>query len=464
MIRLVLLNDSLRLHDNPLLKADPLPKLAVVCLNKSAYYGRQYGLARANLQRFEQQLRLISQLQLALTTQGIGLVTLFGDSHTELVKLIRLTHATELVAAEPTAPDEYQCLQQLKQHISINLLDCNSLLGAAALAPDLHSFPDQFTAFRKRLEPELKVCTPIAGWSLPHSTNPWFSPEQAQTLNQHFTPLPAMAGSCAYKIAITEADALKRLKHFIWQEQHILHYKDSRNQLAGSDYASFFSASLAAGSLSVRYCWQQISDFEQQVQANDSTYWLKFELLWREFFRWQMRKYQHRWFSKNGIKGPADFSPPRLSARQQQRFDHWCAGNTGMPFVDANMRLLNQTGLMSNRGRQNVASYLIHDLAIDWRLGAAYFEQRLLDYDVASNWGNWAYIAGYGNSMPRPFNLLKQAMQYDAQGQFVRSMLPELSAEGALIHLPANGVVIPEQWQAWLKELNWHKAAKVPPR
>jgi deoxyribodipyrimidine photo-lyase len=271
-----------------------------------------------------------------------------------------------------------------------------------------------------------------------------------------------MAESCANKIAITETDALKRLKHFIWQEQHILHYKDSRNQLAGSDYASFFSASLAAGSLSVRYCWQQISDFEQQVQANDSTYWLKFELLWREFFRWQMRKYQHRWFSKNGIKGPADFSPPRLSARQQQRFDRWCAGNTGMPFVDANMRLLNQTGLMSNRGRQNVASYLTHDLAIDWRLGAAYFEQRLLDYDVASNWGNWAYIAGYGNSMPRPFNLLKQAMQYDAKGKFVRSMLPELSAEGALIHLPANGVAIPEQWQAWLKELNRLKTSKVP--
>lgn len=79
---------------------------------------------------------------------------------------------------------------------------------------------------------------------------------------------------------------------------------------------------------------------------------------------------------------------------------------------------------MSNRGRQNVASYLLHNLDIDWRLGAAYFEQRLLDYDCASNWGNWAYIAGTGNSTQRQFNISKQAQMYDPQGAFVKAMLP----------------------------------------
>mgnify|MGYP003149610193 FL=1 len=112
---------------------------------------------------------------------------------------------------------------------------------------------------------------------------------------------------------------------------------------------------------------------------------------------------------------------------------------------------------MSNRGRQNVASYLIHDLKLDWRLGAAYFEQRLLDYDVASNWGNWAYIAGSGNSGERQFNAIKQALNYDANGDFVRTMLPELSAPGRMIHQPGPGVSVPAHWQYWLSKLTASK-------
>jgi deoxyribodipyrimidine photo-lyase len=79
------------------------------------------------------------------------------------------------------------------------------------------------------------------------------------------------------------------------------------------------------------------------------------------------------------------------------------------------MNELRLTGFMSNRGRQNVASYFCHDLKLDWRIGAAYFEQQLIDYDECSNWGNWAYIAGVGND-PRPdrnFNIEKQATVYD---------------------------------------------------
>ncbi|HBN88410.1 MAG TPA: DASH family cryptochrome, partial [Rheinheimera sp.] len=113
---------------------------------------------------------------------------------------------------------------------------------------------------------------------------------------------------------------------------------------------------------------------------------------------------------------------PVLNTDQQQHFRNWCSANTVNAFIDANMTLLNQTGLMSNRGRQNVASYLIHDLGIDWRLGAAYFEQRLMDYDCASNWGNWAYIAGTGNSQARHFNVQKQAQLYDPDGSFVHAI------------------------------------------
>lgn len=103
-------------------------------------------------------------------------------------------------------------------------------------------------------------------------------------------------------------------------------------------------------------------------------------------------------------------------------FEQWASGQTGKPFVDANMHELNATGFMSNRGRQNVASYLVHDLGLDWRLGAAYFESLLIDYDVCSNWGNWNYVAGVGND-PREnryFNIERQASMYDPQGKFVK--------------------------------------------
>jgi deoxyribodipyrimidine photo-lyase len=112
-----------------------------------------------------------------------------------------------------------------------------------------------------------------------------------------------------------------------------------------------------------------------------------------------------------------------------KHFEAWCNGQTGVPFIDANMRELKATGFMSNRGRQNVASFLTKDLQIEWWWGAMYFESMLVDYDVCSNWGNWNYVAGIGND-PRPnryFNILKQASSYDPDNSFVKHWCPELT-------------------------------------
>ena len=446
MTTLVLLNSSLRLDDNPLLKAPAEPAAAVVVLEQQQCFGRQYGLFRSNLWRLKTQLQAIQALTEALAQHNIGLIIRFGDTRSELLQLAEQLQADRLLASEPTAPEEYQALRALTPMLALELQDNNSLLGAT-LRPELGRLPDRFTQFRKQLEPSLLV-TP------PQRTQPagdWLSPAAAATYSQQAMLQQWLGNSVPARW--DETKALARLKHFIWQGQHILHYKDSRNALIGEHYASFFSTPLSLGTLSVRRCWQQVKQFEQQIEANESTYWLKFELLWREFFRWQMRKYQARWFSKTGISGKADYSKPNLNNSQQHAFANWCAGNTGVPFIDANMRLLNQSGLMSNRGRQNVASYLVHDLALDWRLGAAYFEQRLLDYDVASNWGNWAYIAGYGNSEARPFNPIKQALWYDPDAAFVRELLPDISGVGKAAHRPAAHARLLPQWRSWLSEL-----------
>lgn len=458
MSTLVLLNQCLRLKDNPLLIQATGELCAVVTLEKQHFFGKQYGLYRANLARLRQQLFAIAELKQQLAKHNIGMVTLFGDSATELLTLAKQLNSSRLIAAEPTAPEEYRLTEQLASKLTVALVDVNSLLGAER-RPALQTLPDRFTSFRKKLEPLLLVTAPQADFvKLPEQQ--WLSPTDAKVLSAGwqqlaaFAPVAALDNPLSPALPYGEHASWQRIEAYIWQQKHILHYKESRNGLIGENYASFFSTPLALGTLSVRSLWQQIENFEQRVAANDSTYWLKFELLWREFFRWQMRKYQSAWFSANAIKGAKNFAAPLLTSQAKKRFALWCEGKTGVPFVDANMRLLNQSGLMSNRGRQNVASYLIHDLGLDWRLGAAYFEQRLLDYDVASNWGNWAYIAGYGNSEARPFNIIKQALSYDGNADFVKQLLPEISASGKAAHRPAAGSILASHSRNWLTELD----------
>jgi hypothetical protein len=167
--------------------------------------------------------------------------------------------------------------------------------------------------------------------------------------------------------------------------------------------------------------------------ANQSTYWILFELLWRDFFRFFAAKHGNKIFLRGG---PVD-SDYRWS-RDMTLFRRWVAGQTGVPFVDANMRELAATGFMSNRGRQNVASFLIHDMNIDWRLGAAFFESMLLDHDVCSNYGNWVSAAGLTGGRVNLFNVVKQALEYDPDGAFVRHWVPELARlAGASIHGPS---------------------------
>ena len=103
----------------------------------------------------------------------------------------------------------------------------------------------------------------------------------------------------------------------------------------------------------------------------------------------------------------------------------WIEGRTGYPFIDANMRQLAETGYMSNRGRQIVASFFTRDL---FQVGAEYFESILLDYDVYSNWGNWQYASGGPD--PREdkyFNVIKEATVYNPDCDFIRLLIPELS-------------------------------------
>ncbi|MFC7227434.1 DASH family cryptochrome [Salinirubellus salinus] len=222
-----------------------------------------------------------------------------------------------------------------------------------------------------------------------------------------------------------ESAGKARVEAYFWEGDHLREYKQTRNGLLGPDFSSKLSAWLAHGCLSPRYVYEEVKRYEDERVSNEDTYWLVFELLWRDFFQFQFLEHGAEFFHRDGIRGvEKDW---RTGPDAREAFETWAAGETGLPFVDANMRELNETGYMSNRGRQNVASFLADLLQVDWRMGAAYFESRLVDYDVASNWGNWAYQAGVGNdSRDNYFYVPGQAERYDGEAAYVKHWLPEL--------------------------------------
>jgi deoxyribodipyrimidine photo-lyase len=174
--------------------------------------------------------------------------------------------------------------------------------------------------------------------------------------------------------------------------------------------------------------------YEREWVKNDSTYWMKFELRWRDFFAFMVAKHGADVFKLGGIR------KRRLPwSRERSVFETWRQGQTGYPLIDANMRELAATGFMSNRGRQNVASFLTKNLGIDWRMGAEWFESMLIDYDPCSNYGNWNYVAGIGNDARefRWFNTIKQSQTYDPEGRYLKQWVPELGAvPEEFIHTP----------------------------
>merc|ERR1711871_1140552 len=227
-----------------------------------------------------------------------------------------------------------------------------------------------------------------------------------------------------------ESAAWDRINHYITNgEGKIDVYKETRNGMIGMDYSSKLSPWLAVGAISSRQVVKAVKDFEARTGIkNDSTYWLIFELLWRDYMKFYGIRWGRRMFLLGGAVGK-----PALTKYPWRRdaglFDKWARGLTGYPLIDANMRELLSSGFMSNRGRQIVASFLVRDLGLDWRLGAEHFESHLLDHDVCSNWGNWNYAAGVGSDPreDRYFNILKQGKDYDPEATYIRLWCPEIA-------------------------------------
>ncbi len=207
----------------------------------------------------------------------------------------------------------------------------------------------------------------------------------------------------------------KELSYYFEENHHAQTYFETRNEVLGRDYSTKFSSLLSCGRLNVRYLYNYLKDYEGKYGANKSTYWISFEILWREFFYWSYQKNKEVYFSRNGLQGPKDYQRPAESLDYLSSFKN-------DPFMMAVSNELIQSGFISNRFRQVFASSLVHYYKFDWILGAQFFEHYLIDYDVYSNWGNWQYQAGVGHDPrgSRVFNVLKQLETYDPKYEYIK--------------------------------------------
>ncbi|KAI9192260.1 hypothetical protein LWI28_020199 [Acer negundo] len=286
-----------------------------------------------------------------------------------------------------------------------------------------NSIPDVYTQFRKSVEAKSKVrsCIKIpASLGPPPTVEDWGCVPSVDQLG-----LQSQMVSKGMKFVGGESAALGRVYEYFWKKDLLRVYKETRNGMLGPDYSTKFSPWLASGSLSPRYIYEEVKRYERERQANDSTYWVLFELIWRDYFRFVSLKYGNALFHLGGPR-----KVEHKWSQDQKLFESWRDGCTGYPLIDANMKELTATGFMSNRGRQIVCSFLVRDMGIDWRMGAEWFETCLLDYDPCSNYGNWTYGAGVGNDPreDRYFSIPKQAQTYDPEGEYVAYWLPQLQA------------------------------------
>ena len=417
--------NDLRLADNPALAsatfADSL--LCVYLLPKPRPWCNLTGLGPQRDRFLRESLQT---LKVDLQAMGQDLMVLEGSPELVLPNLVHRFGIDRISTSDTPGWYEKKAIRFLEEKLPrlLKIFRGPALFDSEQLPFSLEDLPHNFSPFRRKVE-KLTIPGPLAK---PAAFPP---PPSAQ-----FDAIPRAAASPHPGLPLPGGSAagLRRLDQFLFQTNAIADYKQTRNDLDGLAGSSTLSPWLANGALSVRTVAHQIFRYEREHVANESTYWLYFELLWREFFHWRAVVDGKSLFKQTGRQGRR-----LLTTFEPRQFARWCAGDTDYPLVNALMRQLLATGWMSNRGRQIAASCLINELGLDWRYGAAFFEQQLIDYDVGSNYGNWQYLAGVGSDPRggRHFNLEKQAAQYDPDGLFTtkwggfRPRQPEHVVDGA---------------------------------
>ena len=417
---LIWFRNNLRIHDNNSLhKAiqNHDTVIGVYFFDPKHFKIDEFGFKKTAKFRAKFLIETVTNLQQNLANKNITLLTYFSPPEHNLSKLCDTYSVNAIYTQKEWTKEEIDTNLAIKKSIPDNVKFVEDydqfLYHPDTVSKNFKNIPNVFTEFRKKVEKyvdvrkEAEIKTLLSNNLIENNTK---IPTLIDLGFDDFT----ITDKTAFPFKGGETEALKRLDYYLFESKKVATYKETRNGLVGVDYSTKFSPWLANGSLSPKTIYWEIKKFEKEVQKNQSTYWVIFELIWRDYFKFISLKYDNAIFKIGGILNrDYDWNSDK------EVIQNWIDGKTKDDFVNANMIELKETGWMSNRGRQNVASYFAKELLQDWRIGAAYFESILLDYDVHSNYGNWMYVAGVGNDpRDRKFNTQSQAERYDSNHKF----------------------------------------------
>ncbi|WP_282043258.1 DASH family cryptochrome [Winogradskyella flava] len=416
---LVWFRNDLRTIDNAVLHEackDGNEVLGVYCFDPKHFEVNPFGFKKTAKFRAQFLIETLQDLKEQLHRLNIDLLVYHDLPEVVIPKICESHQVTDIFLQNEWTQEEVDTENLVKSKIED--VTWHPIYNQFLFHPDDINFnidktPQVFTVFRKKLEKyvevreELKIQKQTENLRIDNDTIiPTLDDLGFEDFQRHpHSAFPFKGG---------ETEAIKRLNGYFFNTKKLGFYKKTRNGLVGVDYSSKFSSWLANGSISTGTIYWNVKQFEKEYYKNQSTYWLIFELIWRDYFKYVSLKHGNQIFKLEGIlKKVYEWSSNKI------QIEKWINGETQSDFVNANMIELKETGWMSNRGRQNVASYFAKELELDWRIGASYFESLLLDYDVHSNYGNWMYVAGVGNDpRDRKFNVQLQTERYDANGKF----------------------------------------------
>ncbi|WP_316805806.1 DASH family cryptochrome [Pedobacter agri] len=413
---LVWFRNDLRLHDNEMLveaisKSDSI--LPVYILDSRSFGETKYGTLKTGNIRAQFILESVLGLRASLKQIGGNLLIAEGNPEEIIPQLVQEYEITEVYHHREVAREETHVSTLVenalwKLRVNLKHFIGHTLYNKEDLPFPIKDIPDAFNQFKKKIERDsiIKPCFLAPDRINVAEVIDWGTLSSLEEL--HLSP-HEKDQRADFEFTGGEAEGLAHLQKVIVAMQQAA---TAKNLIL----ASKLSAWLAMGSLSPRKVYWEIKKMEGVPNTKAMFNHILLGLLWRDYFRFMFKKYGNTFFSPNGFgsQGLVD------TENEQENFNKWKTGQTGFAVVDAVMTELNQTGFISNIARQTAALYLINNLEVSWVFGAAYFEEKLIDYNPASNWGNWANVAGVGNDQKSKsvFDLDKNIKNLDPKGNY----------------------------------------------
>lgn len=406
---LVWFRNDLRLHDNEMLveaiaKSDSI--LPVYFFDPRYFTQTTFDTLKTGSTRTHFLLESVAALRTSLQKLGGDLLILHGKPEELITDLVTEFEISEVYHHREVGPEETNISAMVedvlwKQRINLKHFIGHTLYNKEDLPFPIKDIPDVFAQFKKKTERDaiVKAC--------------FESPASISFVdNENWGELPELS-----ELGFSTADNIsENIQLRGGEESGLLHMADllapgsevykKLNSKTAEKFSAKLSPWLALGCLSPRKVYWMIKAAEQEFGNNQNFSQILLGLLYRDYYRFMFKKHGIKFFQEPGFESQVQ-SPEKVDEFVMAQ---WKNGETGHPLVDQYMKELVTTGFIGHAGRLIVATYLVHVLKIHWTYGAAYFEEKLIDYSAASNWGNWANVAGAGLD-------LKSKNMYDLEKQ-----------------------------------------------